>query len=587
MAKDTRKDPRAKVLTMTVRYKSATLDEFIEHHSYDISRGGMFIKTPSPFPPGTLLKFEVKIADDHRLMQGVGRVVWKRETADAKPDQPAGMGVKFIKIDEDSKRVIDRLVGNRGDIAGAYDQGATAAGVPVSQPPPGESTGRPGDVARREPAKTTATAHAAPHPAPEASGGAASSGTPRRKATMIGLGSLIAQGTPGAGGSAPPAAPHHPPPEPFFPVGAADLPPPEDRTVMKQAAELLQDALRQAGGSMDEVGMPSSETTKSAPPPVPFDEEPTRQRLDVRELLGIEVTSKSGGAASSSGEAPDRETEPASEPAARPGPLPAAGAPPPDGEGSATETTVRRPAAQRAERSEKVAAAVAADPVRAQRGEPATRAQREDAPARARVAAATPAQAAPQKSGGGRAAALLFGVAAAGGLVWFVTRQKPVEPVPPGEPVVMPATQAEPAPALEPTPDPQPAALDADASVEAADGGAVAADAGATAAEAPPATPSTPAVTPPAAAAPPVVAPRPTPAPAPRPKPKPKPEPAEQTPSSSTQQPAATPEPAPTPAAPTAAPSPAPKPAEPAPAEPAPKPKPSPKPEQSSSDNPY
>ena len=31
MAQDTRKDPRAKVLSMTVRYKSATLDEFIEH----------------------------------------------------------------------------------------------------------------------------------------------------------------------------------------------------------------------------------------------------------------------------------------------------------------------------------------------------------------------------------------------------------------------------------------------------------------------------------------------------------------------------------------------------------------------------
>ena len=73
MSQDTRKDPRAKVLTMTVRYKSATLDEFIEHHSYDVSRGGMFIKTPSPFPPGTLLKFEVKIAEDQKVIQGVGR----------------------------------------------------------------------------------------------------------------------------------------------------------------------------------------------------------------------------------------------------------------------------------------------------------------------------------------------------------------------------------------------------------------------------------------------------------------------------------------------------------------------------------
>ena len=92
MSQDTRKDPRAKVLTMTVRYKSATLDEFIEHHSYDVSRGGMFIKTPSPFPPGTLLKFEVKIAADQKVIQGVGRVVWKRDS-ETQPDvRPAGSG---------------------------------------------------------------------------------------------------------------------------------------------------------------------------------------------------------------------------------------------------------------------------------------------------------------------------------------------------------------------------------------------------------------------------------------------------------------------------------------------------------------
>ena len=127
MGQDTRKDPRAKVLTMTVRYKSATLDEFIEHHSHDISRGGMFIKTPSPFPPGTLLKFEVKIAEDQKLMQGVGRVVWKREPPEAGDERPAGMGVKFIKIDESSKRLIDQLVTTRGDGKSAYDVGTDDA----------------------------------------------------------------------------------------------------------------------------------------------------------------------------------------------------------------------------------------------------------------------------------------------------------------------------------------------------------------------------------------------------------------------------------------------------------------------------
>jgi|GEM_PF-633033 len=123
MGENTRKNRRAKVLSMTVRYRSATLGEFIEHHSYDVSNGGMFIKTPSPFPPGTLLKFEVKIAEEQRVMQGVGRVVWKRDVAGDSEDDPAGMGIKFIKIDEASRAVIHRLVDERGGgTSGAFDQ---------------------------------------------------------------------------------------------------------------------------------------------------------------------------------------------------------------------------------------------------------------------------------------------------------------------------------------------------------------------------------------------------------------------------------------------------------------------------------
>jgi uncharacterized protein (TIGR02266 family) len=107
---------------MTVRYRSATLNEFIEHHSYDVSRGGLFIKTPSPFAPGTLLKFEVKIAEDQRVLQGVGRVVWKRD-AGVGPEEPAGMGIKFIKLDDASKAVIERLIASRGDdTVSAFDR---------------------------------------------------------------------------------------------------------------------------------------------------------------------------------------------------------------------------------------------------------------------------------------------------------------------------------------------------------------------------------------------------------------------------------------------------------------------------------
>jgi uncharacterized protein (TIGR02266 family) len=235
MVQDTRKDPRAKVLTMTVRYKSATIDEFIEHHSHDVSRGGIFIKTPSPFPPGTLLKFEIRISEDKPVLGGVGRVVWKRDPPQAGNERPAGMGVKFLKIDDASRGVIDRIVTTKGDGPSEYDvgggEGVEAGGAPSAQP---------------------ATARA----------------VPSRKATMLGLGAVSPTSEP------PKAGPSTPPqPDKFFPEtkSEADMPPPEERTVMRQAAELLAEALKGAGGSMEEIGAapakPEPEKAKEEPKP--------------------------------------------------------------------------------------------------------------------------------------------------------------------------------------------------------------------------------------------------------------------------------------------------------------------------------
>src|ERR1700689_1380144 len=150
MAQDTRKDPRAKVLSMTVRYKSATVDEFIEHHSHDVSRGGIFIKTPSPFPPGTLLKFEIRIQDEQSVLAGVGRVVWKREPSESSDVSPGGMGVKFIKIDDKSKGIIQKLVEAQAGGVSAYDAGKSGEGLPA-----GDAADAP------EPAKPSAKAEAA------------------------------------------------------------------------------------------------------------------------------------------------------------------------------------------------------------------------------------------------------------------------------------------------------------------------------------------------------------------------------------------------------------------------------------------
>jgi uncharacterized protein (TIGR02266 family) len=134
-AKDNRRDPRAKILSLTVRYKSATVSDFIENHSHDVSRGGLFIKTQAPFPAGTLLKFEVRIAEEQTLIDGVGRVAWRRER-DRGDAKPAGMGVKFIKIADDSVALIERSMEARGGQASQFEEGAAEAGLRLSDPPP-------------------------------------------------------------------------------------------------------------------------------------------------------------------------------------------------------------------------------------------------------------------------------------------------------------------------------------------------------------------------------------------------------------------------------------------------------------------
>ena len=165
MTSDTRKDKRAKIVSVTVRYKSATVDEFIDNHAFDVSVGGVFVKTQTPFAPGTLLKFELALAGDKAVIAGVGRVVWKREPTQAGADRPAGMGVKFIKIDDASRQVIDRVVQENADAGRAFTEvpeEPTAAAQVVPKP----AAAKPAPAPAAAPAPKPAPQAAAPAPKP-------------------------------------------------------------------------------------------------------------------------------------------------------------------------------------------------------------------------------------------------------------------------------------------------------------------------------------------------------------------------------------------------------------------------------------
>ncbi|MGB6855073.1 MAG: PilZ domain-containing protein [Thermoanaerobaculia bacterium] len=84
-------------------------EEFVEEVSENLSMNGMFVRSIRPKRPGTVLSFEFRLGEDMSLIQGQAEVAWRRPTTEG-PDQPAGMGVRFLKIDLRSRDLIKRLV---------------------------------------------------------------------------------------------------------------------------------------------------------------------------------------------------------------------------------------------------------------------------------------------------------------------------------------------------------------------------------------------------------------------------------------------------------------------------------------------
>ena len=137
---DARKDKRT-LLSLKIRYKSATLEDFIERYSMDISAGGVFIKAAKPLSVGTLLKFDFILQDQSTLIHGVGRVAWRREENEAYANNPAGMGIKFIKMDPESRSVVQRIVEERVS-PGVFERGKEGVSLrpgEPSEPPPDAS----------------------------------------------------------------------------------------------------------------------------------------------------------------------------------------------------------------------------------------------------------------------------------------------------------------------------------------------------------------------------------------------------------------------------------------------------------------
>jgi uncharacterized protein (TIGR02266 family) len=106
------KEPRGPV-SLRIKFRSASLEQFIERYAVDVSRGGIFIRTREPLAVGTQLRFDFQLQDSAPLLAGEGTVVWIRENDPNRANVTPGMGVRFDKLTPTSQPTLERILADK------------------------------------------------------------------------------------------------------------------------------------------------------------------------------------------------------------------------------------------------------------------------------------------------------------------------------------------------------------------------------------------------------------------------------------------------------------------------------------------
>ncbi|RLA95404.1 MAG: hypothetical protein DRG25_00295 [Deltaproteobacteria bacterium] len=83
----------------------STPKAFVNSYLFDISPGGLFIKTKKPLSPGKTINLKIFLPDEENEMEVLGEVVWanKEEKVRSERKFPPGMGVRFLNLSTEDK----------------------------------------------------------------------------------------------------------------------------------------------------------------------------------------------------------------------------------------------------------------------------------------------------------------------------------------------------------------------------------------------------------------------------------------------------------------------------------------------------
>jgi molecular chaperone DnaK len=106
-----RRDGDRTAIGLLVKLTHTNVEEFVEKYATNLSRGGLFIRSRDPKPVGTPVRFELRLANGEKVIQGEGVVRWiQQEDPNATPPVAPGMGIQFTNLDAASAKIVERMI---------------------------------------------------------------------------------------------------------------------------------------------------------------------------------------------------------------------------------------------------------------------------------------------------------------------------------------------------------------------------------------------------------------------------------------------------------------------------------------------
>jgi uncharacterized protein (TIGR02266 family) len=131
--------PEIPIVRLQLRYPDESI--FVQRFAPNVTRGGIFLASRSPFPVGTVLGFEVSLMQGPPLLAGTGKVAWVRDFNPDEPQRAHGMGVQFIKVSAVCHPLLERMLAYKAQPARHSPPG----GIPVQMAPQESGSQHAGD----------------------------------------------------------------------------------------------------------------------------------------------------------------------------------------------------------------------------------------------------------------------------------------------------------------------------------------------------------------------------------------------------------------------------------------------------------